>query len=86
MKSDFVLELIKADWEERKSRIKETGKLEVGDLLTNSVITINGELGDIRSDLREIKEQMVTKNFLGAVVTISIAIMGIVFAGLQLLI
>ena len=97
MESDFFIELLEADWEKRKQRIRDTGEIETNDLLVNATLTlvntnqpINGELGDIHGELRktatkeqmaEIREQMVTKNSLYAGITI----IGVIFAGLQFL-
>ena len=86
MESDFLVDLLNTEWEKRRLKIQKTRKYEVEDLLVNAILTINGELGDIQSGIVRIQEQMLTKKFLGAVLTISIAIMGLIFAGLQFLI
>lgn len=92
MEFDFVIALLKDEWEERKQRIAETKEVEIDDLLVNATLTINGELGVIREELGDIKSgiveiqalqvQMVTKNSLYVA---AFAIVGLIVAGLQLL-
>jgi len=79
-KTDFVFELLKKECNRRIEEIWKTQKIEPQDVLTLSVLKINGEVDELAGTTESMKKAMVTKKDLWRAVGIGLTVATLVIS------